>query len=167
MNKSALFSNDRTQRYLLTRVWDESLPMATCIGLNPSNANESKDDLTIRVLCTVLKNHGYGGLFMTNLYSVVTSDPKKLRELYTNVRGNEMWISDAAERSKDVIFCWGDFSQAYFPATRIKRLFPNALCFGKTKSGAPKHPRALQYGSLNKTGLLNKFNSLTTPTATL
>jgi len=157
MNKSALFSKDRTQRYVLTRVWDDSLPMATCIGLNPSNANEQKDDLTIRVLCTVLKNHGYGGLFMTNLHSVVTSKPDNLRELYSDTRGNSIWIGDCAEKSKDVIFCWGDFSQAYFPALKIKKQFPNALCFGKTKSGAPRHPRALQYGSLNKTGLLVKF----------
>ena len=48
MECSAVFSQDRKYRYVLTRVWDKNKPMLVFVGLNPSIADETKDDPTIK-----------------------------------------------------------------------------------------------------------------------
>ena len=45
--KGAVFSNDRKYRYALWRIWNPNKELLLTIGLNPSSANESKDDPTI------------------------------------------------------------------------------------------------------------------------
>ena len=56
MKSSALFSECRTYRYALWRVWDESLDSILFIGLNPSTADESHNDPTISRCINFAKN---------------------------------------------------------------------------------------------------------------
>ena len=49
MNSGADFSPCRKYRYKLWRIWDETLPLAMFIGLNPSTADEVKDDNTVKI----------------------------------------------------------------------------------------------------------------------
>lgn len=58
----ATFSKDRLYRYQLWRIWDESKPYMNVIGLNPSTADETKDDPTIRRCLGFAKAWGYGAL---------------------------------------------------------------------------------------------------------
>jgi hypothetical protein len=147
MNKSAIFSQDKLHRFVLTRVWDDTLPKAMCIGLNPSTANEEKDDSTIRYLVKVLVSCGYGGLTMVNLFSYITSDPTNLLDSHFNTRypnpANESWIDESVKDCQAIIFCWGDFAQAHIKAREIQKRFPSALCFGKSKKGNPYHPQRM------------------------
>lgn len=46
--KGAQFSDCRMYRYALWRVWAQGDGCITFIGLNPSTADENKDDPTIR-----------------------------------------------------------------------------------------------------------------------
>lgn len=164
MNKWAMFSEDRTQRYLLARVWDTTLEVVTCVGLNPSTANEEKDDSTIRYLMKVFRSKGYGGIAMTNLYSVVSSDPKKLMELWSDQQRNEEVRKDAIAHSSKVIFCWGNFEAAYFPSQKLIREYPNAWCFGKTALGRPMHPQAFARRGIRPEGVpLIPFNTKPKP----
>ena len=57
----AVFSPDRIYRYVLYRVWDEAKPRVMFIGLNPSTADESVDDPTIRRCKRFAADWGYGG----------------------------------------------------------------------------------------------------------
>ena len=59
IDRYAYFSPDRKYRYQLTRIWHQHLPLAMCIGLNPSTANEAEDDPTI----SLLYRKGCGVLF--------------------------------------------------------------------------------------------------------
>lgn len=140
MNKSAIFSKDRSQRFALTRVWDTEKPMVACIGLNPSTANEVNDDPTIRYLLKVLPLHGYGGLTMLNLFSLVSSDPSRLLTEYSNQRANEIVRGETIAGCKDVVFCWVNFKEAGLYSIKVISKFENALCFGITKAGNPMHP---------------------------
>lgn len=54
--RSAIFSDDRVYRYTLEIVWDDGKPLAQFIGLNPSTADEVKDDPTIRKCKQFAKN---------------------------------------------------------------------------------------------------------------
>jgi len=52
-NNGATFSECGRYRYKLCRIWDDSLPQVTFIGLNPSTADASIDDQTVK-RCTGL-----------------------------------------------------------------------------------------------------------------
>ena len=58
----AKFSPCRKYRYVLCRVCDRTKPFAMFIGLNPSNADETKDDPTIKRCLNFAKSWGYGGI---------------------------------------------------------------------------------------------------------
>ena len=47
MKSSALFSECRTYRYALWRIWDESLESILFIGLNPSTADEIDNEMEV------------------------------------------------------------------------------------------------------------------------
>lgn len=142
MNKSAMFSDDRSYRYHLFRQWDEKKPLAMCIGLNPSNADESEDDPTIRNLCKLLESLDYGGFYMCNVFACVTSDPKKIQSFADPVKINDYVLKDIGLQVKDVFFCWGSFKQVKYRIPKLVEMFPGALVFGKTAKGSPLHPLA-------------------------
>lgn len=140
MTKGAKFSDCGKYRYVLHRIWDESLPLAMCIGLNPSTANAESDDPTIRRLISLLTGRGYGGLYMTNLFGFISPYPEDLRACPDPVKDNDDWLLDTYNKCDDVIFCWGNFSQATYRAQKITLRYKDALCFGKNANGTPKHP---------------------------
>lgn len=145
LHKSAEFSQCGKYRYQLTRVWDESKPVAMCIGLNPSNANAEKDDPTIRILTGCLNHLGYGSLKMMNLYAIISPIPKKIFEVPDAQGHNDAWLTTTAYGVQEIIFCWGGFKNIEHRAKQMIKMFPDAKCFGKTASGMPNHPRAMSY----------------------
>lgn len=158
MNKSASFSTGKVHRFFLCRVWDESLPVIMCIGLNPSTADHIKDDPTIRILVKVLTRLGYGGFYMTNLFTIVSSDPSILLKSPSSAlfAADEYLLRISNECKNNVIFCWGNFKQAQERSKEVINMFPVAKCFGYTKSGAPIHPMSLMYsGKVNSATLID------------
>lgn len=142
IDKSAEFSECGKYRYCLRRIWDTNLPFVMCIGLNPSTANSEDDDPTIRNLTELLNRSGYGGLFMMNLFALISSNPDDLRSCPDPVKDNDIWLHTMLSRVDDVIFCWGSFKQAKYRVKKIVDKFPGALCLGKTSKGDPIHPLA-------------------------
>jgi hypothetical protein len=142
MKAGAKFSDDRQYRYALWRIWDESKPLIMFIGLNPSTAAEGteSDDNTIKKVTKVAANNGYGGFYMMNLFAVISTDPDLLLTHPDPLGGNNDALLFYRESCSNVCFCWGAFKQAKVRAEQVKRMFSNALCFKKTKSGAPWHP---------------------------
>lgn len=146
--RSAEFSECGKHRYFLSRIWDENKPVAMCIGLNPSTANGVDNDQTISRLTGSLRHLGFGGLNMTNLYTLISTDPKALHNHPDPAKGNDIWLPIVAKVSSEVIFCWGGFKQAKYRAKKITEMFPDAKCFGKTKDGSPWHPLAMMYAGM-------------------
>ncbi len=68
MRTDAKLSDCRIYRYALWRIWDDAKPLVMFIGLNPSTADETEDDPTIRRCISFAQNWGYGGLYMANLF---------------------------------------------------------------------------------------------------
>ncbi len=149
MIKSAEFSECGKYRYLLTRIWDEKLPVAMCIGLNPSKANSLEDDPTILHLTRRLTFLGYGGLKMVNLYAYISSTPKTLQSVPDALGDNDKWIETTAFGVQEIIFCWGGFKQASaYRTKKMIEMFPDGKCFGKTAEGRPIHPLAMFWGGI-------------------
>ena len=80
-NKTATFSECRKYRYTLWRRWDGLFASgyAMFIGLNPSTADETNDDPTIRRCIGYARDWGYGGLCMTNLFAFRATLPKNMK----------------------------------------------------------------------------------------
>ena len=65
-------------RYTLWRVWDESKPACVFVGLNPSTADASEDDATIRRCVRFAKDWDCGELLMLNLFAFRATRPKDM-----------------------------------------------------------------------------------------
>jgi len=77
---SALFSTCRTYRYALYRQLDQANQTTVAfIGLNPSTADETKDDPTIRRCVGFARSWGFGFLLMQNLFAFRATDPRVMK----------------------------------------------------------------------------------------
>lgn len=139
----AEFSPDRKYRYALWRVWDASLPSLMVIGLNPSKANESKDDPTIKKVKKIAANNGFGRVFMLNLFPLVSTDPGALlKERFQDLAVNYLYLHHFSNLANQIVFAWGNFKEAKLISFQIMNLkrFQAALCIHQNKDGSPKHP---------------------------
>lgn len=141
----AEFSECRNYRYALWRIWDKSKPLVMFIGLNPSTANETDNDPTIKSVCRIAKSNGYGGVYMMNCFSLVSTDPKKLQEVYDCLHEREdienmRWLLEVKRKCADVVFAWGNFDIVRQRAKSIIGYFKDAKVLALNKNGSPKHP---------------------------
>lgn len=138
-NNGAKFTICGKHRLYLWRIWDESKPLLMVIGLNPSTANADTDDPTIRKVKAIAKHNGYGGVYMTNLFTYISTDPNQL----DMVLGNHQTSDDILQRIRKlcdhVCMAWGNFD-VYKRDDEVKKMFPQALALKTNKNGSPKHP---------------------------
>ena len=116
--------------------------------LNPSTADESTDDPTIRRCIGFARVWGYGGLEVVNLFALRTTDPRELRLSRDPIGGlNDAYLVDAMTRSAATVIAWG--AHGVFrsrAAAALGLLSPRArlLALGWTNSGEPRHPLYLR-----------------------
>lgn len=143
MDTGAIFSPDRTYRYMLWRQWDASLPKCTFIGLNPSTADERVDDPTIRRCIRFARDWGYGRMQMLNIFAYRATDPLVMRLAEDPVGpDNDQWLAKAATVSAMNVAAWGIHGK-YRDRQRYVGLLLSGLdiyCLGTTRSGCPRHP---------------------------
>lgn len=82
----AVFSGCGRYRYRLTRELGGKLTL-TVVMLNPSTADGSKDDPTIRRCKGFAKDWGYGRLVIVNLYAFRATDPREMWRMAHADRG--------------------------------------------------------------------------------
>lgn len=139
-SKGAEFSEDRKYRYKLWRIWDDTKPIVMFIGLNPSTANEFDSDPTITRCINFAKSWGYGGMYMCNLYTYVSTDPKKLQTSGEDLSINNRILLETKLECEIVVFCWGCFKGIDKRAQLVAEIFDEPYCIRITKSGKPEHP---------------------------
>ncbi len=139
--KGAHFSTCGKYRYYLLRQWSDG-PMAMVIGLNPSTADSEDDDPTIGALKRILEPLGYGGVYMTNLFAWISTEPDDLRSTPNPIGENDEWLDIIRAKCQHVVFAWGSFRQAEYRSRKIIHKFQDAYVFGKTAKGHPLHPLA-------------------------
>lgn len=138
------FSPCRTWRYSLSRRWDDGPSMAV-IGLNPSIANEMDDDPTIRRCVRFAKDWGFSGLWMLNLFAMVSTDPDGLKTANSPIGiMNDVTIITAAQTCGLTLAAWGAYPFAKHRARNVAKILEDRgcklHCLGFTKDGSPKHP---------------------------
>ena len=138
----AVFSDCRRYRYRLWRRWADGPTMAF-IGLNPSTADETQDDPTIRRIIGFAKREGCGRLEMLNLFAFRSPYPEDLYKPADPVGpDNDDAIVGTCMTAQVVVAGWGAEKIAQARAERVRSLLAdtNLVCLGMTQSGAPAHP---------------------------
>jgi hypothetical protein len=153
LRTDAGFSPCRTWRYWLSRTWDESRAPLVVIGLNPSTADETTDDPTIRRCMGYAGAWGHGGLVMLNLFAFRATDPRDLKAAHPNPGAvgpvNDYYLS-VATKDRRVLCAWGAHGTFLGRADTVVSFLwsgpapRDLVCLGTTKSGAPKHPLYLR-----------------------
>lgn len=149
---SAAFSADefRIYRYDLTRQWGPGT-QHVWVMLNPSTADETLDDPTIRRCINFSKLWGAGRLVVVNLYAMRATRPAKLLDVDDpegpeNARYVRQHIT--AHQTTMVIAAWGAYVDK-LTVVNAGRVFIELTahvaqkpvrCLGRTRSGAPRHP---------------------------
>ena len=153
MLKSALFSPDRRYRYKLSRIWAPSKPRILFIGLNPSTADEVIDDATVRRCIGFAQSWGYGGIYMGNLFNLVSTNPAKLltAQPIEHKPGEGLaTLYDMVYDSALVVAAWGKLNQrlqerANTVTNIVAYMGCDTLhCLRVNKDGSPKHPLYLR-----------------------
>lgn len=142
----AVLSPCETYRYILVRVWDASLPSALFTMLNPSTADASEDDPTIRRCRSFATREGCGGLTVVNLFALRATNPDALTE-HRDPVGPDNDTHILLALSKEPAVVWPDGGANPYATTRatqiaglLARRGERARCLGVTGSGAPRHP---------------------------
>ncbi len=141
-------SEDRTHRYLLWRRTGEGRKIALFVGLNPSTADEHKNDPTIRRCLSFAAENGADTLLMSNLYAYRATRPMDLF-LAQDPIGSEtdLWLDAAHHLADFTVACWGAEKRAKGRAETVGSRLGQALCLGLTLSGAPRHPLYVRAGT--------------------
>lgn len=152
LENDAVISECGKYRYLLRRTWDHNRPRALLVMLNPSTADATLDDATIRSCVRLLNGQGYGSMEVVNVYAYRATDPGELSKQEDPFGPrNEATVAAAVARCDVVVCAWGAYPPAREHARRIlneaRSRRPAIYCFGKTKAGAPKHPLYIKSGT--------------------
>lgn len=141
MNAGAEFSADRKHRFALWRIWDAQKPLVAFIGLNPSTADETEPDRTIGRVVNFANSWGFGGVYMMNCFSYVSTDPNELND-FDNTEINDTWLRKIGEKCERVVFAWGTFEviKKKNRDVQLVHMFPEAMALKLTKDGSPYHP---------------------------
>ena len=144
--KGAIFSDDRKYRYALWRVWNLSRPILLQIGLNPSVANEIKDDPTITRGIVRADRNGFGGFIMANLYAFISTKPEALLGDDDFVgEFTDYYLKQMIELSERQLCGWGSFKPVAKRASIILSMLKDPYCLGSNVDGQPKHPLYVGY----------------------
>jgi hypothetical protein len=147
----AVFSPCRKYRYELWRNWGPGRKLAF-IGLNPSTADETRNDPTVTRCINFAKRDGFAGMVMLNIFGLRSTDPARLlsRRADPVGHGTNAAILKWLRRHPEVlgVACWGSHRSVFERQADILALAAQArtslLCLGVNQDGSPKHPLYLR-----------------------
>ncbi len=138
---SAVISDCGKYRYVLER--DKGSNPLVFLMLNPSTADASLDDPTIRRCRRFSEDNGYTGIVVVNLYAYRATKPDDMLLASDPIGSdNDRFIREATH-GRDVCCAWGanaNPQRANDVISLVKSCAANVYCLGKTKYGFPRHP---------------------------
>ena len=111
------------------------------IGLNPSTADETNDDPTIRRCISFAKSWGYDGLCMTNLFAFRATNPEDMLAAADPIgTENDRHLVELAGKASLVIAAWGTLGVHMGRNDKVRSMIDGLNFLRLTKDGHPGHP---------------------------
>ena len=149
----AVFSSDRLYRYILRRRIGGNNQICLFICLNPSTADEIRDDPTVRRCRGFASAWGFGILEVANIFALRSTDPKMLYESQESHgiepvgAENDQHIYLAARDATLVVLAWGNHGEHLDRGQKVMESLSSLRTqgvqiarLGLTGRGQPKHP---------------------------
>ena len=117
------------------------------MGLNPSTADEVDSDPTITRCVHYARRWGYGGLLMTNIFALRSTDPKVLYRHPEPVgEENDAWLKSCAAMAEIIIAGWGVHGALHGRGQAVRYILPQAKLhiLKLTQARHPGHPLYLK-----------------------
>jgi len=143
--RSAQFDGTGRYRYSLFRQWHPALPGLTIIMLNPSLADATADDPTIRRCIGLAYGWDFGAITVVNLFAYCTAYPRQLKQVNDPVGSeNDAALKKAALAGEQILLAWGNWGGLYGRDRAVLGWlspFRNKFCcLGRNRTGQPRHP---------------------------
>lgn len=144
----AWYSPCEAYRYGLRRVWRPGGAEVLFVMLNPSTADELRNDPTIERCQRRAEAMGYGGLRIANLFAFRATRPRDLKAAEAPVGPeNDALLRDWAEASALTIAAWGVHGAWRGRGPEVARWLGAAQHLGLTRDGHPRHPLYVPYAT--------------------
>ncbi len=156
MIKLAKISSCGLYRPLLLRRWNLDKPLCSFGGVNPSTADASIDDATVRKWIGFATRLGFGGFVAWNNFDYRSTDVRMLGKVSKPIsKENDLAITMALQSCEMNFAGWG--SETKVPS-RLRHRFREVEglamslgtplhCIGKTKAGNPRHALMTAYST--------------------
>ncbi|WP_313167541.1 DUF1643 domain-containing protein [Massilia oculi] len=141
-SKSAIISDDGRYRYYLSRRWASEGKVIAFICLNPSTADASLDDPTVKKCIRMAKSWGGAALVIGNLFAYRSTDPLNLKKCADPIGSeNDIWLKKIIAESDLVVAAWGTNGDLLDRNQKVLNAFGGQLyALRLTKDGHPSHP---------------------------
>jgi hypothetical protein len=144
IESGAVFDVGGKYRYSLWRAWSAYNPRIAFILLNPSTADEERNDPTIRRCIGFARAWKFGSMEVVNLFAYRATDAKELLKIDNPVgEENNCYLVQAVERCSTVVVGWGSRGTLLGRDRQVLALLAgrkDVFCLGITKDGQPRHP---------------------------
>lgn len=150
LDAGATFSACRKYRYRLWRTWNEALPGMVFIMLNPSTADDVRNDPTVERCQRRATRLAYGSLQVVNLFAWRSTDKSVLPSLADPVGpDNDEAIAQACAGAGMVVCGWGNDGLLRHRWREVVTLLRAAAvplhALAVTGKGQPQHPLYIGY----------------------
>lgn len=151
---SAIISECGKYRYRLERFRQSAGPVYAFFGINPSTADASLDDATVRKWRGFVERWGGSRFIVGNVFAYRATDVKELAKAADPIGPENIPHLLGIARDADVLVpCWGNRSKV---PQRLRPELDEVIAmlretgkpmktFGLTQSGDPAHPLMLGY----------------------
>lgn len=163
--RTTIFSPCRLYRYTLWREWSmephnlwtfdphlayypgRGTEFLQVIGLNPSTADETENDPTIRRCIRYAREWGFVALCMTNLFAWRDTKPEKMKRVAEPIGvDNDKHLYEIAKAAGMTLCAWGIHGKHRERHLHVQRLLQDIpmFCLGLNDDLSPKHPLFLK-----------------------
>lgn len=149
--RNAILSTCSTYRYELTRTWDSTKPRLLFVLLNPSKADDTKEDPTSRKCIGFAERMGFGGITIVNLFAYRATDPADLKRAgFPAGPRNSDTLVEAMWAHRDIVLGWGAHGRRHkeltgYVTTMAMLSGARVHVLRRLVDGVPEHPLMLPY----------------------
>lgn len=145
----AVYSPCQAYRYALTRTWGDG-PRLNIVMLNPSTADERRNDPTIERCERRARAAGYEAFRVTNLFALRATDPRDMKSHAAPIGPDCDAVLHAAVHWADMTLCgWGVHGAHLKRGAQVTADLRATGCtlqvLGLTRDGHPRHPLYVAY----------------------